>query len=355
MNLYSEKLITWYKKNRRDLPWRKTNDPYLIWISEIVLQQTRVDQGMNYYLRFVKRFPDVHTLASASEQEVLNLWQGLGYYSRARNLHHAAKEIVEKYKGHFPGNYDEIIGLKGIGQYTAAAILSIAFEKHFPVVDGNVIRVISRLYGISTPMNTGKGKKEVLGIAETLIAGTHPGTFNQAIMEFGALFCKPQNPDCSRCIFRTECKANLLAKVTEWPVSGKKMLPRDRFFNYIVFYFIKSKAVNILIRKREQQDIWKNLYDFYLIEGDHLLSDKEIHEVKIAIPGAEFLSSSKPFKHQLTHQTIHAKFFIYKIDILSKQKNQSELQVVNLDELEQFPMPRLIEKYIDNQPFKNFV
>jgi len=354
MNHFSENLIAWYVKNQRKLPWRETNDPYLIWVSEIILQQTRVDQGMEYYLKFVERFPDVHTLANASEQEVLNLWQGLGYYSRARNLHNAAKEIVERYKGEIPGNYNDVIALKGIGEYTAAAILSIAFEQPYPVVDGNVIRVISRLFGISIPINTGKGKKEILRIVDSMIDRTRAGTFNQALMEFGALFCKPQNPDCKNCIFRKECKAFLTGKTNDLPVSGKKILPKDRFFNYFVFYVVEDSQVNVVIRKREEKDIWRNMYDFYLVERDHILSEKEIESQVLPFPEARFIESSTVLKHQLTHQTIRAKFFVFKLDVLKDQKMIADLTFVNTDDLEHFPMPRLIVKYLENQSVKYF-
>ena len=198
---FSTKIINWYKKNKRDLPWRKTTDPYKIWLSEIILQQTRIDQGLRYYLKFCDNFPDINSLAGADEERVLKLWQGLGYYSRARNMHKTARIIVDKYHGQFPDNYSDIISLKGIGDYTAAAITSFAYNLEYPVVDGNVMRLLSRIYGIKKAINSKAGKKEIYFLARDLIDQDQPGEFNQAMMEFGALQCKPHNPDCKVCIF----------------------------------------------------------------------------------------------------------------------------------------------------------
>jgi len=379
MNETTNKLIKWYHLNKRNLPWREVKDPYLIWISEIILQQTRVDQGIGYYYRFIKRFPDVQKLASASEQEVLNIWQGLGYYSRARNLHYTAQEIMHKYDGMIPGNYKDLISQKGIGDYTAAAILSFAFNKPYVVVDGNVIRVLSRMYGISTPMNTSDGRNKIRKIAESLIPVDQPGVFNQSIMEFGALYCKPQIPDCAKCLFSKECIAYHLNKVKKIPVTGKQMEPKIRYFNYLVLYTVKNGRIHLLVRKRNLQDIWKNLYDFPLVEADnfidpailldHIIQYNHHLDVNPDKRNQELLTNlsqlnlkqlqhqiryvaSEECKHKLTHQIIHARFFTYRIMGEVPQINESQLKLVKLNDLADFPIPRLIEKFLENQLFE---
>lgn len=214
-------LIKWYHKNKRHLPWRDTQNPYLIWISEVILQQTRVIQGLDYYLRFIRKLPDIQSLATVSEDEVLKLWQGLGYYTRARNLHAAAKNIVHYFNGKFPDNYTDILKLKGIGKYTAAAVASFAFNEPVPVVDGNVCRVLSRLYAINYPADSAEGQKLIYSLAEKIIDKKNPGIFNQAIMEFGALQCVPQNPDCSKCPLNKKCLAYIYNNVSLFPVKKK--------------------------------------------------------------------------------------------------------------------------------------
>ena len=240
-------LIGWYKKNKRSMPWRQTSDPYKIWISEIILQQTRIDQGMVYYIKFLDHFPDVLSLANATEHDILKLWQGLGYYSRARNLYHAAKIIANDFNGHFPNTFNDLLKLPGIGEYTAAAISSIAFNEPRPVVDGNVLRFLSRFEGIKVPIDTNAGKQLITDIAIKLIDHKQPGEFNQALMEFGALFCKPMNPDCQKCIFRSECKAYTNELVNEIPIKNKQLSKRKRYFYYLI---IVDRNKSVYLNKR---------------------------------------------------------------------------------------------------------
>ena len=253
MDYFNLPIHSWYSLFKRDLPWRMTRNPYFIWLSEIILQQTRIDQGLAYYGRFTDEFPSISDLASASEDYILKLWQGLGYYSRARNLHFTAKYINQYYNGLFPSDYDSIRSLKGIGDYTAAAIASISFNLEYPAVDGNVYRVLSRYFGISDPIDTSTGKKTFYNLAKELIKGTDPGMHNQAIMEFGALQCTPKNPDCQLCPLKESCYAFLSKKISELPVKQNKTKQRDRYFNYLV---LAGKS-NIWMRKRIGNDIWK--------------------------------------------------------------------------------------------------
>jgi len=260
----SQILLDWYRNNQRDLPWRRTNDPYAIWLSEVILQQTRVEQGMPYWLRFIEDFPTVTDLANADEREVLRLWQGLGYYSRARNLHAAAKIVRDEYNGNFPNQYEQIRALKGIGDYTAAAISSFAFNLPHAVVDGNVYRFLSRIFAINTPIDSTNGKKEFFVLANELLDKSNPGTFNQSLMEFGAMQCKPSNPDCSVCPFNQYCQSFATNTVSEYPVKAKKTKTRNRYFDFIIL----SDEKNTLLQKREEKDIWQGLYQFPVIESE---------------------------------------------------------------------------------------
>lgn len=317
---FSEILIKWYQVNKRDLPWRDIADPYRIWLSEIILQQTRVAQGMSYYLKFVERFPTVLDLANAHEDEVLKYWQGLGYYSRARNLHATAKIIVEKYTGKFPACFPDLLQLKGVGEYTAAAISSFAFNLPHPVVDGNVFRVISRLFAIDTPIDSTEGKKLFTEMAQQLLNETEPAMHNQAIMEFGALQCIPQQPDCSVCPLKDSCLAYAQAKVAAFPVKALKTKVRSRYFNY--FYI--SVNNQFLMQKRLPGDIWQGLYELPLLESDILLETDEIlqHELFSGIENVEISHSYHDFKHILSHQRIFARFFSIRVsqvnDLLAK-------------------------------------
>jgi A/G-specific adenine glycosylase len=341
---FRNELTTWYKENGRNLPWRGTNNPYYIWISEIILQQTRVDQGKSYYERFVLRFPDVKSLAAAEQEEVLKLWQGLGYYSRARNLHFAAKQIVEKYDGIFPNRYEEIIRLKGIGDYTAAAISSIAFGLPYAVVDGNVYRVLSRLFGVQTPIDSPKGKKQFAEIAQQLIEEQDPGIFNQAMMEFGALQCLPRNPDCENCPLSLNCFAYLHREIDKLPVKSKKIAKRNRYFNYLV---IKTDN-KYYLEKRKSGDIWENLYQFPLLETSHheiaeqLIRSEEWQRLfngnNLAIE-----SVSHIIVHQLTHQKLHIRFWEITAE---KEIQHNSYLLIPWEDISQYPVPKPIDNYL---------
>lgn len=302
MKHFSDKIISWYQQNKRDLPWRDTKDAYLIWLSEIILQQTRVDQGMDYYRKFAKEFPTVKLLAKADNEKVMKLWQGLGYYSRARNLHTTAKIITDKFKGNFPEEYIDILSLKGIGEYTAAAIASFAYDKPYAVVDGNVYRVLSRVFGIETPIDSSQGKKEFYQLANELIDKKNPAMHNQAIMELGAMQCKPVNPDCAICPLNAMCFAYSKGLVASLPIKAKKLKTRDRFFNYIVLHHNGDMA----IQKRTEKDIWTNLYDFPLIETTKNWSEEAFlksPEWALFIKNNSYIIKGIPlnFKHILSH------------------------------------------------------
>ena len=346
---FTKTLEKWYRQNKRDLPWRRTNDPYRIWVSEIILQQTRIEQGWDYYLRFLEKFPDLYSLAEAKEEEVLKLWQGLGYYSRARNMHAAAKEIMNLHKGIFPKTYEKIRKLKGIGDYTAAAISSIAFGIPSPVVDGNVLRLFSRFFGIREPVDTQKGKIAVLEKAKKLISHECPGEFNQAIMEFGALQCK-LTPDCKKCPLKSGCLAFKGNCISEYPVKSKKQGQRTRYFHYLFITTGKGQKRSVFLKKRTGNDIWKNLFDFPLIEtvkaenNKNLVLSKEWNNffsgMKVAL-----LKESKTYRHILTHQVIMAKF--YHLEILPGAG--LPFQKIHLNDIGKYPVPRLIEKFIEDE------
>lgn len=343
---FSKDLISWYESKKRDLPWRKTKDAYLIWVSEIILQQTRVEQGLNYYLRFIDKFPSVTSLAKASEEEVLKAWQGLGYYSRARNMKFAAETIVRDFNGNFPSDYDDILSLKGIGEYTAAAISSFAYKQVYPVVDGNVMRVISRLYGIELLIYSNPGKKMINEKARMLIDQQQPDIYNQAIMEFGALHCVPANPKCEECPFSAECVAFNTGKVDVIPLRKTNTKKRNRYFNYAVL----RDGKNVILRKRDDKDIWKNMYDFPMMESE--TADAEFSIDKLSSQLSEEVVEYKKGKdedwkvHLLSHQKIHAKFHEIEVD-LNENSLPPDWKKVELDDLSQFPMPKLIESYIN--------
>lgn len=348
MNSFSKKIITWYQQNKRDLPWRNTKDAYFIWLSEIILQQTRVEQGMSYYLKFAKEFPTVKHLAKAENEKVMKLWQGLGYYSRARNLHTTAKIITDNYKGKFPDQYSDILLLKGVGEYTAAAIASFAFNKPHAVVDGNVYRVLSRVFGVETPIDSSQGKKEFYSLANELIDKKNPATHNQAIMEFGAIQCKPVSPDCSICPLNTMCFAYSKKRILELPVKEKKTKVRNRYFNYIVLNHKTSIAIN----KRTEKDIWTNLYDFPLIETNKELNEEQFlksQEWKSFIVTTKYTvkSVSASYKHILSHQKIYARF--WEIDCKeSFNKLLSKTCItIKKEDIHKYAVPRLIENYIE--------
>jgi A/G-specific adenine glycosylase len=338
---FSNTLIYWYLQKNRDLPWRKTKNPYFIWLSEIMLQQTRVAQGLSYYLKFTTAFPTVFDLAKAEESTVLKMWQGLGYYSRARNLHHTAKQLANEFNGEFPSSYKEIIKLKGIGDYTASAISSICFEEPAAVVDGNVYRVLSRYFGIKTPINSAAGIKEFKALAQTLIDETQPGTFNQAIMDFGALHCKPQNPLCETCVFADSCVALEKKLTKQLPVKDKKIKVRKRYFNFLVLQTDDHKTI---LSERKGKGIWQGLYQFPLIETEKTIhkealisSEKFIHlfptETSIS------LFNEKEIVHKLSHQHLHTHFWII------EAKNTAEA-TIKWTEIEKYPVPILIANFL---------
>lgn len=340
----SESLINWYNIEARILPWRNTNDPYLIWVSEIILQQTRVEQGLPYYLRFTKTFPNIESLSHAPEDQVLKLWQGLGYYSRARNMMFAAKEISDSYNGIFPHTYDEIIKLKGIGPYTAAAIASFAFKLPYAVVDGNVFRVLSRFYGVDTPINSTKGKKYFGELAQEILNSKNPATHNQAIMEFGALHCKPANPKCKTCPLASNCVAFATKQTNELPVKGKKL----RILNKYLHFFLIQHEQQILIEKRDYSSIWKGLYQLPLIETDkeELIEDVMQHPnlVKIIGKNEVQLVNVQETKHKLTHRNLHIRFY----HLVVAEFQESEFLKVKIEALEAFAFPRPIELYLQD-------
>lgn len=340
--IFSNRLIYWYLQNKRDLPWRNTHDPYKIWLSEIILQQTRVDQGMAYYYKFIKHFPTVIDLAKATEEQVLKLWQGLGYYSRARNLHFSAKYIVNEFKAEFPTTYNEIIKLKGVGDYTASAIASICFNETAAVVDGNVYRVLARYFGIDTPINSTKGIKEFKQIAQQLIDKKNPGTHNQAIMEFGARLCKPQNPDCLVCPLNDSCVALSEKRVKELPVKDKKITIRKRYFNYLVIHTKNNKTKFV----KRNNGIWKNLYQFPLIETaldineQQLVEHNNFNSIFKGLNVTIKLFNKDSTVHKLSHQHIYTKFWI----IFSEESdNFSD----SWETINNYPVPILIDKFIN--------
>ena len=354
INDFGIRIVNWYEKNKRNLPWRNTSDPYKIWLSEVILQQTRVEQGMNYYLNFVNRFPDVFSLERATQNEIYKMWQGLGYYNRADNLMAAAKTIVNEYKGVFPKTPEELIKIKGIGPYTAAAISSIAFGYPQAVVDGNVFRVLSRTFGISTPINSSKGKKEFELLAGELLKNNPPGTFNQALMEFGALYCKPKNPDCTQCIFFTECVAVRLNKVGQFPVKNNKIAVRNRYFYYLFVEVNNENKISFYLKKRDNKDIWKNLYDFPMLESEGRINPIEALEnpmFKALFSKQKFnvISISDEYRHQLTHQKIHAVFIRIIVDKNSGPLSEKTILLVDENELINYPVPRLLERYLQDQ------
>ena len=341
---FARLLIEWYHEHKRDLPWRNTNDPYLIWISEIILQQTRVAQGYAYYQRFIERFPNLESLAAAEENEVLKYWQGLGYYSRARNLHQAAISV----NGVFPVKYEDILKLKGVGTYTAAAICSFAYNQPHAVVDGNVYRVLSRFFGINEPIDSGKGKKIFASLAHDLLDKIQPALYNQAIMDFGALQCTPLSPDCTVCPFKNRCFAFNHNMVSSLPIKQNKTKTSERFFYYLL---IRDNG-NIYLNKRTENDIWKNLYELNLIESNTALAvDDFIRKQEFAsifkensVVNVRLLNKTK---HVLSHRIIYADFYELeaqdiKMDFLSKYTR------LNMADLELYPVSRLMHNFFEN-------
>jgi len=343
-------LIAWYNKNKRDLPWRNTTDPYLIWIAEIILQQTRVAQGLGYYLRFTSEFPTVFDLANANEDKVLKVWQGLGYYTRARNLQKAAKRIVKQYKGKLPGSYDELITIEGIGPYSAGAIASFAFKQVVPAIDGNVYRVMARIFGVFSSPHTSKGKKEFFNLVLELMDRRHPDVFNQALLDFGALQCTPLAPKCDDCPFREYCYAYRNNVIDSLPLKPKRNVPRDRYFNYIMMVY----GYDTFISKRKGNDIWVSLYEFPLIETNTLINEGEVAmltEWRTIFRGVNVKVKhvSPPVKHVLSHQTIYARFFIVELNEVPRFVKKNFIQTPK-SELDAYSIPTLIDSYLAAEP-----
>lgn len=345
MDIFNSCIHHWYSLFKRDLPWRNTRDPYFIWLSEIILQQTRVDQGLAYYLKFIKEFPTISDLANATEDQVLKLWQGLGYYSRARNLHFTAKFITTQCYGNFPNKYHKILLLKGIGEYTASAIASISFNQEFPAIDGNVYRVLSRFFGISEAIDSPSGKKIFKELATELINGTDPGMHNQALMEFGALQCIPQKPVCIECPLKNHCFAFAKNKITELPLKLKKAKQKERYFNYFVIHYGHYTWIN----KRVKNDIWKNLFEFPMIETsspfnlESFFSMSEVHQ--LIIPDQSVVEKIEDWKiHKLTHQKIN--YRIIRVRLLLEYEMPPELIRVNKKDIFNFAVPKLLEIYL---------
>ena len=345
---FSAQIISWYKEHKRDLPWRGIKDPYKIWLSEIILQQTRIEQGTPYYHRFIKQYPNIQNLAEVHEDEVLKLWQGLGYYSRARNLHFAAKQVMKQFGGKFPNTYKEILSLKGVGEYTAAAIASFAYDLPHAVVDGNVYRLLARYFGIYTPINSTEGKKIFFELANKLLDKQRASDYNQGIMEFGSQQCKAVNPDCRICPLQESCVAHMQKSVIKLPVKLKTSKQKKIYFDY---FYIENQG-NTYLKKRSEKGIWQNLYDFPLIENEKKTNEKEIlREVhKFLNVPFEVFSTSKEYKHILSHRTIFARFWSIKVISEPTLKNT---QKNPLEDLEKYPIPRLIEFFLQDKGLTN--
>ena len=341
-------LINWYLQNKRDLPWRNTTNPYHIWLSEIMLQQTRVAQGMPYFYSFTKEFPTVFDLANADEEKVLKLWQGLGYYSRARNLHKTAQYVSNELNGIFPPTYKELLKLNGVGEYTAAAIASFSYNEVVPVVDGNVFRVMSRYFGIESDISLPATKKEFTALAQELMPKDNPAIFNQSIMEFGALQCVPKNPDCSICVFNDSCVALQKKKIDVLPVKSKRTKVTNRFFNYLVLEDILG---NTIVQKRTSKGIWHNLYEFPLLETSEIADFNFVSKTvqndifsNYTILGIEDCSYATVI-HKLSHQHLHIQFWKIKIRNLIESGVNKEL-------LKTFPFPVVIYNFIEKEEKK---
>ena len=349
LNEFSDKIICWYHQNKRDFPWRNTHDPYLIWLSEVILQQTRVKQGLPYYQKFVEKYPTVDLLASADEQEVLRLWQGLGYYSRARNMHAAAKYICEHLDGNFPDSYEKLIKLKGVGHYTAAAIASFAYHEDKAVLDGNVFRVLSRFFGIETDIASTQGLKDFSELAYKILPKGKAATYNQAVMEFGAIQCTPSKPECEKCPLNEHCIAYLQGRQSSLPVKIKKLKIKSRYFHYLIFIHKDRLAMKL----RHNNDIWGGLYDFYLIENHSLLNNFDEIIKNHLHPDLDkhiiLEKESAIYKHILTHQRIFVRF--WHIDIktskLSDYLDFKDLEFYSIKTIKELPKPILIHNYLE--------
>ena len=345
----TSQLMGWHRhENFREMPWKGEKDPYKIWLSEIILQQTRVEQGTAYYERFIHNFPTIKDLAKAQDEVVFKLWEGLGYYNRCKNLLATARFVANELDGIFPSDYDEIVSLKGIGPYTAAAIASFAFNKPYAVVDGNVFRVLSRLFAIDTAIDSSIGKQQFSLLAQQVLDKENPGLFNQAIMDFGATVCKPMNPQCKTCPIQSSCQGFELGLVNKLPVKEKVLLKKNRWF----YYFILQYQDSLLVEKRTGKDIWENLHEFYLLEATEQLTWNKttVHhwlEEQLGIENAKIISISPLQKQQLTHQLIKGQFIKVEIDSIPKQLQNH--QWIPKSEVSKLAFPKYINQFlIDN-------
>ena len=352
--IFSQVLVEWYAANKRILPWRETCNPYYIWVSEVILQQTRVAQGIDYYLHFISTFPTVFDLAAADIDRVLKVWQGLGYYTRARNMHVTAKEIVERHNGSFPRTYKDLIKLKGVGDYTASAVAAFAFGEPVAAVDGNVYRIFARIFGVDTPIDTQKGKQELKAIADNMLDKEHPWVYNQAIMDFGGTVCTPKKPNCLSCPVMEICSAFRNRKVEQYPVKSKKVKQTERFFTYV----IPQKGDRTYITKRVKDDIWKSLYEFPLIETDRQLEVDEIIETKDWLTlfegkRVDVLYYSVPKKYMLSHQRIFVRFVVVRISEES-QLLKENFSAIELSKVHDYSTSRLIEGFLAAEPVEKY-
>ncbi len=340
-------LNTWYSKNKRLLPWRNNPTPYPVWLSEIILQQTRISQGLPYYNRFIKSFPTVKKLAEAREEEILKLWQGLGYYSRARNLHAAAIQVVGEFDGDFPSSYRELLKLKGVGPYSAAAIASICYDEPVAVVDGNVYRFLSRHFAISTPIDSSEGKKEFQALADSLLDKKQPGNFNQAMMEFGAMICTPNNPQCHVCVFQNSCAAYQLNRVSEFPVKEKVLRKEMLHLNYFVIRLNEG----IFLQQRPTNGIWGNMYEFPVMSSKKSPDRSQLQKAANAsgLPSLKLAESSEPLTHLLTHRKIIARFWLF--DLHEFTPAEHLVYVANAFQLQKYAVPKPIERYLSERIF----
>lgn len=348
---FSSSILFWNNsKNSREMPWKGEKDPYKIWISEIILQQTRVQQGIDYYNRFISAFPNVKSLANASEKKVYKLWEGLGYYTRCKNLMATAKYIQKNLGGKFPDKFEEILALKGIGNYTASAIASFAFNQPYAVLDGNVFRVLSRFFGQEIPINTNEGKKFYAELSQSLLDKKDPAVYNQAIMDFGATICKASLPLCCECPLQKKCVAFLNNKVAILPINNKAIKQKERFFNYLVVEYKKK----FYIGKRTQKDIWQNLYEFILIETKEWVNEEDILKETSFLSffkGNDFILklTSKRISQKLTHQLITNQFF--HVEIKKPLKISEKYYLVTKDQLKTLPFPKLIASYFTDKMY----
>ncbi len=348
--LFAPRLIVWYQVHKRNLPWRETHDPYKIWLSEIILQQTRVAQGLPYYQRFIEKYPSIQELAHADEEEVLRLWQGLGYYTRARNLHACARRIVHELDGKFPSTYRELLHLKGVGTYTAGAIASIAFKEAVPVVDGNVYRVLARVFGVDEDITSTQGTKAFYALAQSLVPKEDADLYSQAIMDFGAMHCTPVNPKCKSCIFEDYCVALHTGRQDTLPIKSKKVKIKQRFLHYLVI----QCADKLYMKCRKAHDIWKGLYDFYLVEDRRLRAMDRLEDTLVILIRRHKLSvTSKPilYKHVLTHRRLHVYFLHVQATAQFIQEatpllSQAGIRAFTVAQTKALPKPILIDNFL---------